>query len=104
MRLDGMGGKRIASWTSGILFTEMYISEGNFPGKKSRFEEKKMTDPESREPILKPEQAEPLFAYQIQYPLGVMSGALARNMAELIDYLNAKGIEPFSVTRVGPVI
>ena len=62
-----------------------------------------MEDPESR-PIRSREETEPLFAYQYQYPLGIMGGVVAKNMAQAIEILNGLSIEPFSLTRIGPVI
>ncbi len=63
-----------------------------------------MEDPEAREPLLKLTGDDPLFVYQFQYPLGVMNGAVAKDMAALIAYLNDHGIEPFSIVRVGPLV
>ncbi len=41
-----------------------------------------MTDPESR-PIRTPEDDAPaLFAYQFQYPLGILQAVTAHNMSE----------------------
>lgn len=60
--------------------------------------------PEDRRMVM-PEDAEnPLFAYQYQYPLGIVAVILAGSMLEAVVSLNGQGIEPFSVTRVGVVM
>ena len=66
-------------------------------------EGEKMEDPESR-PIASREDVTPIFAYQYQYPLGIMGGVVAKNMAQAVEILNGMSIEPFSLTRIGPVI
>lgn len=50
------------------------------------------------------DQQSGLFAYQFQYPLGIMQAVIAHNMAEAVSVLNVLGIEPFSITRVGVVV
>ncbi|MHB8372250.1 MAG: hypothetical protein ACYDBI_06025 [Thermoplasmataceae archaeon] len=60
--------------------------------------------PEDRRMVI-PEDAEnPLFAYQYQYPLGTVAVVLAGSVLEAVVSLNERGIEPFSVTRVGVVM
>lgn len=64
-----------------------------------------MTDPESRD-ILPREQSDetPIYGYQYQFPIGIMGVVIAISMAHAIDLLNEAGIEPFSLTRMGPVL
>ena len=63
-----------------------------------------MTDSDDRDPVLNRTGDEAVFVYQFQYPLGIMNGGVAKDMATMVDYLNRIGIEPFSITRVGPLI
>ena len=63
------------------------------------------TDPEDREIKLGPiEEEEPLYGYQFTWPVGVAHITTGRSMAEVIADLNAMGIEPFMILRVGPVL
>ena len=64
-----------------------------------------MTDPESRDILPRnPAEEAPIFGYQYQYPLGIMGVVVAISMAHAVDLLNEAGIEPFSLTRMGPVL
>ncbi len=61
-------------------------------------------DPESREPVLPFRENAPLFCYQVTYPLGNVFAVIAPSMAAAVCTLHEAGIEPFVVTRCGPLV
>lgn len=64
-----------------------------------------MTDPESRNPQLNPQdQVDPLFVYQIEYPVGNIFCIVARDVRCAADYLRDKNIEPFMIRRAGVLV
>ena len=61
-----------------------------------------MTDPESREPVFRERDAEPLFIYQVEYPLGSVFCVAAKSFRSALDRLSSDGIvEPFMIRRAG---
>ena len=60
-----------------------------------------MTDPESREPVFRERDAEPLFIYQVEYPLGSVFCVAAKSFQSALDRLVSDGIEPFMIRRAG---
>ena len=60
-----------------------------------------MTDPESREPVFRERDAEPLFIYQIEYPIGTVFCMAAKSVQSALDRLSSDGIEPFMIRRAG---
>lgn len=61
-------------------------------------------DPEAREIVYSEPTQDSLFAYQYRYPMDYLGVIIAKTMMEALADLNAKGIEPFSITRVGMVL
>ncbi len=60
-----------------------------------------MTDPESREPILRETPVDPVYVYQIEYPLGIIYCIIAHSALEASTILNDSGVEPFMIRRAG---
>ena len=63
-----------------------------------------MKDPESRDPILSTPTENPIFVYQVEFPIGTLFSIVAHTSVEAAEWLKAKGIEPFMIRRAGILI